>query len=59
MVTMVGGAGDGGTYVISAGSEIPPGWEKLPDILGDVSGRDVVPAAVVGCQSRAGCVWWW
>lgn len=51
-----GGVGGDGTYVISAGSEIPPGWEKLPDILGGVRGRDVLSAAVVGCQSRAGCV---
>lgn len=51
-----GGSSGDGTYVISAGSEIPPGWEKLPDMLGGVvGGRDVEPAAVVGCQSRTGC----
>lgn len=55
MATMVGGVGGDGTYVISAGSEIPPGWEKLPDILGGAGGRDVVSAAVVGCQIRTGC----
>lgn len=41
--------------MISAGSEIPPGWEKLPDMLGGAGGRDVVSAAVVGCQIRTGC----
>lgn len=35
---------------------MPPGWEKLPDIFGAVCGRDVVSAAMVGCQSRIGCV---
>lgn len=59
MVTMVGSSSGDGTYVISAGSEIPPGWEKLPDMLGGVvGGRDVESAAVVGCQSRTGCVLW-